>query len=280
MFVSGIADEAGQDIDTQIRAHRALGWKHIELRNIDGVTLANVPEQQFEQIVAKLSQANLKVSCFASALCNWSRKITNPFEIDSVELARAISRMQRLKTKFIRIMSYPNASLSQADWKKQVVSRIKELARMAEDGGILLLHENCDGWAGQSPRHSLELLDAVDSPALKLLYDTGNPVLHDQDGWEFYSQVADHIVYVHIKDGLKESGNFQATFPGEGQGQVERILTDLFQRGYDGGFSIEPHLAAVIHENKQADDPAQAYELYLDYGRRTVDLLEKSRKAI
>ena len=93
MFVSGIADEAGQDIATQIRAHQSLGWKHIELRNIDGVNLTNVSEQQFKQITEELSRADLTVSCFASALCNWSRKITNPLEVDTAELARAVPRM-------------------------------------------------------------------------------------------------------------------------------------------------------------------------------------------
>ena len=277
MFISGIADEAGQDIDTQIRAHRTLDWKHIELRNIDGVNLTNVSDRQFEGIVEKLSQAHIAVSCFASALCNWSRKISNPFKVDTTELARAIPRMHRLNTPFIRIMSYPNDSLSQEDWKRQVVKRIRELAHMAADGGIILAHENCDGWASQSARHSLELLETVDSPALKLIYDTGNPVWHDQDGWEFYSQVADHTVYVHVKDATKTPDKVQPCFAGEGAGQVERIITDLVCRGYDGGFSIEPHMATVIHEDKQADAPAQAYDLYLEYGRRTEALLEKAK---
>ena len=278
MFISGIADEAGESIDTQIRAHLTLGWKHIELRNIDGVNLTDVSDQQFDQIVEKLSQAGLEVSCFASQLCNWSRKITNPFEVDTAELARAIPRMQRLGTRFIRIMSYPNDSLSQDDWKAEAVGRIKKLARMADDGGVVLVHENCDGWAGQSVRHSLELLETVDSPALKLVYDTGNPVEHDQNGWEFYSGVVDQIAYVHIKDAVKTSGKLQGTFPGEGSGQVQRIVADLFRRGYDGGISIEPHMAVIVHQDKKADDPAQAYDLYLEYGRRTMTLLNEVRQ--
>ncbi len=36
--------------------------------------------------------------------------------------------------------------------------------------------------------------------------------------------------------------------PGEGQGYVKEILRDLQARGYDGGISIEPHLAAVFHD--------------------------------
>ena len=36
MYYTGFADEAAPDIDGQIRATKALGWGHIESRNIDG----------------------------------------------------------------------------------------------------------------------------------------------------------------------------------------------------------------------------------------------------
>ena len=34
MFFSGIADEAGKDINMQIKAHKELGWSFIEMRNV------------------------------------------------------------------------------------------------------------------------------------------------------------------------------------------------------------------------------------------------------
>ena len=42
---SGIADEAGQPIDAQIKAHKELGWDFIELRNIDGTNLTDVDDK-------------------------------------------------------------------------------------------------------------------------------------------------------------------------------------------------------------------------------------------
>ena len=101
---------------------------------------------------------------------------------------------------------------------------------MAEDGGILLLHENCYGWAGQGPEQTIELIETVNSPALKLIWDTGNPVPHNQDPWEFYSAVKEHIVYVHIKDAVPKEGavpdalghlKVNYSWPGEGNGSRE-----------------------------------------------------------
>ena len=66
--------------------------------------------------------------------------------------------------------------------------------------------------------------------------------------------------------------------PGEGDGQVVRILEDLKSRNYDGYISIEPHVAAVFHaEEGEAEDPeAQArrrYDSYVEYGRKMEGLI-------
>jgi len=68
MFFSGIADEAGKDLDTQIKAHKELGWNHIELRNIDGKQFTDLDDAEFDAACARLESAKMKVSCFASAI--------------------------------------------------------------------------------------------------------------------------------------------------------------------------------------------------------------------
>lgn len=276
MYFSGIADEAGDALETQIQAHKELGWNHIELRNINGVNFTDHCDRAFEEVVGKLSDAGLQVSCFASQLCNWARPITKHFDIDRDELQRAIPRMQKLGCNYIRIMSYPNAGWPEQEWKEEVFKRLRMLADMAENGGIVLAHENCDGYGGRGPAESLELLDRVDSPNLKLLYDTGNPVPHGQDAWEYYSAIRDHIVYVHIKDAtLAEGSDVTYTYCGKGDGKVRQVLSDLKERGYDGYLSIEPHLVAVVHEGKGAGDKDAAASTYIEYGRRLVKLVEE-----
>ena len=66
-----------------------------------------------------------------------------------------------------------------AQLQDEAVKRIKVIAKMAEDSGITIVHENCSSWGGLSLEHKLRLIEGVNSPALKLVYDTGNPVLHD-----------------------------------------------------------------------------------------------------
>jgi len=277
MFFSGIADEAGRPLEVQIRAHKELGWDHLELRQVDGTTLAYASEREFEEIRTRLERAGMRVSCFASQIANWSRDIRGSFDKDLDELRRAIPRMRALDIPYVRIMSWANRSgVPEAEWRAEAIRRLKELAHMAEDGGVILVHENCDGWGGLGPEQTLDMLCAVDSPALRLVFDTGNPVAHGQESFEYYSRVKEHVAYVHVKDARMEAGRVRYTWPGEGQGGVGEILSDLLARGYEGGLSIEPHLAAIIHEGTESS-PEEMYRSYIQYGRRLMALVEQVR---
>ena len=274
MFFTGIADEAGKPIAKQIAAHQAIGWTEIEVRNVDSINLADMPDDKFEATFDALGQAGMHVSCFASQLGNWARPITNDFDADESELKTAIPRMHRCNTPFIRTMSWPNDKDNpwpDAQWKAEAVRRLRELAKIAEDGGVVLVHENCSGWGGQGPEQALALIEEIDSPAFKLVYDTGNVIGHGQDGWDYYNQVKPHIVYVHIKD---RSADGKACFAGEGLAYVREIAADLLKTGYEGGFSIEPHIAAAVHAGKEAEDE-RAYNIYVEYGQRFQKLMEQ-----
>lgn len=278
-FFSGIGDEAAKNIDGQIRAHQELGWKHLEVRNIDGTNFTDLAEEDFETVRHKLDDAGLKVSCFAAQLCNWARPITTDPEIDIRELERAIPRMKALGTPFIRCMSYPNADPPWAEsrWRTEVIRRMKVLAGMAEQGGVTLVHENCNGWGGLGPAQTMELLEEVGSAALQLVFDTGNPSAYDQDAWEYYCGIRDRVVYVHIKDYLRpeHKGDERACFPGDGIGYVREILRDLLSRGYSGGVSIEPHIASVVHLKQDIEDPELAFNSYVEYGQRLEKLVSQ-----
>ena len=163
---------------------------------------------------------------------------------------------------------------------KEAITRMKALAKIAEDGGITLAHENCSGWGGLSAENSNILLGEVDSPALKVVYDTGNPVSYKQDAWDYYQKVYDHIAYVHIKDANIVDGEAVYCYCGEGQGFVRETIADLLSKGYKGGLSIEPHLAAVIHTGQSTDNKEELYSSYTEYGRRLMKIVEEAKAAL
>jgi sugar phosphate isomerase/epimerase len=295
MYYTGFADEAGSSIDTQIQATLELGWSNIEARSVDGVNLTDISDHKFEEVGEKLAAAGVRINCLGSAIANWSRdpRSEEDFRYSVEALQRAIPRMHRLGTTMIRGMSFAvvrDGDPDSPELEAIIFDRVRRLVKMCEEGGILYLHENCMNYGGMSHEHTLRLLDHVRSPNLRLVFDTGNPVFtfhrlgpkpyRKQSSWEFYTNVREWIEYVHIKDGryIRESDGIfpevEYTFPGEGDGEVERIVRDLLHTGYDGGFSIEPHLAVVYHDDSAQSTEEVRYNNYVEYGRRFMRLLE------
>lgn len=295
MYYSGFADEASPELDLQLKVTQELGWQNIETRILCGGNLASIDEAKFSEVCAKLAAAGVNFNSYGSGVGNWASPITEPPDKSYEEMRRALPRMQRLGIGMIRIMSYQipvELYPRNEEFFPETVKRLKRIVAMAADAGVLCVHENCAGWGGLSWQHSLRLLEAVDSPALKLVYDTGNPVFHHdvrgtapygrQDAWEFYRQVRDHIAYIHIKDGyVDDQGKDVFTFCGEGKATVREILRDLFSRGYDGGISIEPHLAMVFHESDRATAKAeQCAQIYVEYGRRLMAMVDELKREL
>ena len=275
---SGFADEAGKSVEEQIRATLEAGWNAIEVRNANGVNFTDMADDVFDRNLAKMGEAGVRIVGFGSQIANWGRPIDTDFQIDVDELQRAAPRMHRAGAKIIRIMSYPNRKgqpLPETDWKQEVFRRLRALAKIAENEGVILGHENCDGYAGLGPSQTLEMLEAVDSPALKLIFDTGNPLFHERDPLGFYEQVKDAVMHVHVKNGKPDDkGEMVACYPDEGNDNNRKVFADLKGRGYDGCISIEPHMAAAVHLAKDVEDPEMARKIYVEYARRTQALWE------
>jgi sugar phosphate isomerase/epimerase len=291
MILTGIGDEAGDTIDSQIQATRELGWQYIEARNVlvpghPKANLHDLPEAAFETVVEQLQQSGVKVYCFGSTIMNWAKTVADPFEITVAEVQRAIPRMQRLDTKYVRIMSFKPGD-DDDRIPTEVFEHVREVTRMFLDAGLQPVHENCMNYGGMSPDHALELLDHV--PGLEWVFDTANPVFNPdrskprpwprQDTWEFWTRVRDRVTHIHVKDATWNPSKNDAEYnwPGEGQGCVREILKDAFARGYDAGISIEPHLAVVFHDATVKSSADAMHRSYVEYGGRLMRLVDEAR---
>lgn len=292
MYFTGFADEAARDLAGQIAATKELGWSNIECRAIDGVNVHDLSDEAFDRAAAALDEAGVHVNCFGSAIANWGKSIDSDADLekDLEQTKRAIVRMKRLGTEFVRIMSWkvfpdrpPEDQMREKRWEW-----LRRIAGMFLDAGLQPLHENCMNYAGRGWSYTLDMLDNV--PGLKLVFDTGNPVMLPdwtkpepwpmQSSWEFYRAVRDHVAYVHVKDGVFSDGKMNYAYAGEGSGDVAKIFADLAARGYDGGISIEPHLAAIFHDPKTGlPDPVKMHDTYVEDGRRTMKLWEAAKAA-
>jgi len=293
MILTGIGDEAANNIDGQIRAAQELGWHHLEPRGVvvTGFPKANfhdIPDEAFDLAVRKLEQAGIKAYCFGSTIMNWAKKLEDPFDITIAEVKRAIPRMQRVGAKYVRIMSFKPGD-EEYKIPAEVFRRVKDVTNRFIDAGLQPVHENCMNYGGMSWQHALELLDKC--PGLKWVFDTANPIFNPdrskpkpwpkQDAWEFWEHVRDHVVHIHVKDATWNEAKKDSDYnwPGEGQGRVYDILKDALTRGYDGGISIEPHMVVVFHDAQSKTNNEEAMRKnFVEYGKVLETMLADIKK--
>lgn len=272
--VGGIGDEAGTDLATQIAAHQLLGWRHLELRTVDGIPVAELPAPAVEELVGRVADTGFSVPCLDSAIGNWAGSVGGPLEPDLAELDALGALAAQLGTRFIRVMSYPNDGLAEPEWRAEVVRRFRVLASRAAGYDLVLLHENCAGWASTSAERTLDLLEAVDSPNLAVLFDVGNPVAHGYPGPGYLTEVLPWVRHVHVKDAVPDGHGALFTDPGRGVAELAWCVQTLLAHGYDGLFCAEPHVAVLPHRGRRADRET-VLNRYLDYGRKLGALLDR-----
>ncbi|MFL6136352.1 MAG: M20/M25/M40 family metallo-hydrolase [Frankiaceae bacterium] len=275
---AGITDEAAASIEGQLAAIRLLGWNALELRTVDGVAVADLGDRAFATVAGAIAAAGCRVTCIDSRIGGWARPVSAPLDDDLHELARLAPRAAALGTRYVRVMSWPNDGLDDGAWRRLAVERMRRLAGLAERSGVVLLHENCSGWAATRADRMLDLLDAVGSDALRLLLDTGNGVAHGYSAHDLLREVIDHVAHVHVKDATGPAGAPVYTYPGHGSSRVGDCLRFLLDHGYRGAWSIEPHLLVRPHEGT-LDPGADGVPSFVRYGRELERLAGGLRAA-
>lgn len=288
MILSGFTDEVSADLDLQIKACRFLGWNYIDLRTVGDKNICHLSEAEMDIVLEKLDAAGLKALSFGSPIANWSRPVSYSLDDEIKELEHAAVLMHKCRVQGIRIMSYKTDALLSADdpFGFKVASRLKTLVSVAEDAGITVLHENCETWGGQSVDHTKYLLDEISSDSFRLIFDTGNPPGNKdvrgsapfsyQKALDFLKEVAEFVDIVHIKDARLKGDELEYCSPGEGNGQIPEILSFLKERGYDGPFSIEPHMAVVFHDDSVKADDRKRWDTFINYARDSRSLLQQA----
>ncbi len=285
MILTGFTDEASSDIDIQIKVTNELGWSHLSARTIGEYNIHDISDADFNEVVQKLKDANIKVAEFGTLIGNWAKSIHSDWNLTFGEVESSIERMKVLNVKYARIMSYAQEPWGEDQLVTKRIKRLRRIVDMFRSEGLEAVHENCMNYGGFSADHTLELLNEV--PDLKLVFDTGNPVFQKdrsksepypwQNSWDFYDQVKEVVTHVHIKDAKYPEGGDDPkyTFPGDGDAYVKEILGNLKSNGYDGFIAIEPHMAKVFHEDNSDGNVNKQYEVYLEYGRKMEQLIAK-----
>jgi sugar phosphate isomerase/epimerase len=183
-----------------------------------------------------------------------------------VELTRRLFHVTaNLGGRFCRVLSGQNRpGLDEREAMKWVADCLWRLTPLAESAGVVMVIENHykDGlwkWPefAQSRERFLALLDAVDTPLLRVQYDPSNAVVAGDDPYELLERVLPRVATMQASDRYLEGGTVEdlrrrARDPehgyapflkhgviGRGLNDYDRIFSTLARAGWDGWVSIE-----------------------------------------
>jgi sugar phosphate isomerase/epimerase len=238
--LSAFADEIDDDLDVQCQTLQRLGIGCLELRSAWGVNVSDFDAAMRNDTRAVLDKYDIVVSSIGSPIGKIG--INEPFEPHLERFERVLSVAAELHAPYVRVFSFFVPEGDDPDrHRAAVLARMSALAEMGGSHQQVLLHENEKHIYGDIPRRCVDLVESVASPWLRLTWDSANFVQCGVRPFtDAYASLRPHLDYVQVKDAVMATG--EVVPAGRGDGELVQTLRALRDDGFDGYFSLEPHL--------------------------------------
>ncbi len=260
-ILSAFADEAAGSLTEQIKILKEEGISHIELRGVDGVNCSDLSIKDAERIHQQLTESGIKLSALGSPYGKIS--ITDSFEEHLEKFINSLEVCKVLDCSRIRMFSfYIPKDEDPLKYRDAVLARLEQMLLLAEEKGILLVHENEKGIYGDTDDRCMDLYNAF-SGRLGIAFDPANYIQCGVDPLEAYKKQNSTITYFHMKDALKEDGSVVSV--GNGNGSVEEILRAVNKTKADSVIlTVEPHLHIFSGLSNLQEEKLKHKECYPD----------------
>ncbi len=264
-----VTDELDQDLDRALAIARDLGMAAVELNSLWGRNIVELSEEELARAARALGDGSPRViaidpPCFKPCVLDHlpvGRVAEDPEVARHLEmLDRALLLARRFDAPFVRVFAFrrsgivglgnpsprlPDGGAIPEEVLDRVAEGLREAARRAEEAGITLILENVRSCWANTGVNMAAVLEAVDSPALRALWDPGNDFVSGGTPYpNGYEAVRPHLLHVHVKDAVvvdRAAGLTGWAAIGEGdvdyRGQIRALLED----GYTGVVSLETH---------------------------------------
>src|SRR5215831_14416736 len=255
--IAAITDEFSPDIETAVRSMSSIGMTGAELRMVFGKNIIDLTDEELDRAIAIVRGAGLEILSIASPLLKcvlpdapavdarfqqdmFAAKHT--FEDQPRLTTRAFEIARRTGARIIRVFSYWRTVQPDACFDRIVIA-LRNLADQAAPLGLIIGIENEHACNIGTGAEAGRLLNALDHPNLKLVWDPANAVVGGEkaipDGYNMLP--VSRIQHVHAKDCTMDGHKPIWCRIGDGvvgwRGQIDALVLD----GYKGWISLETH---------------------------------------
>ncbi len=253
--IAAFADEADARIAGQIEAMQAEGIGLLEVRGVDGKSVADLTLPEARELRARLDDAGIAVWSVGSPY--GKSGIREPFGPRLDEFRRGLEIGRALGASHLRLFSFFIPEGEEAGpYRDEVLERLSRFCEAAKGSGIVLCHENEKGIYGDIAPRCAEIQRAL--PELRAIFDPANFIQCGQPTLPAWELLEPYVEYMHIKDALADGSVVPA---GCGEGH----LPELLARYRGTVLTLEPHLAvfeglaALEQEGSRTNIPAYRY---------------------
>ena len=266
--MAAITDEFSPDLELALDAMTAAGIEGAELRLVNGTNVVDLTDREADLARLAVERRRMTVVGIASPLLKCVLPGGPPLVPDIQQdvfgsryafsdqtrlTDRALTVAERVGAPLIRVFSYWRTTDPEA-CQDRVVSALGALANRAQDRGVIIGLENefaCNvGTGGETAR----LLEALQHPALKVIWDPANAfILGETPFPDGYSQLPlDRIAHVHAKDcvlsGHTPVWGCVGDMGIDWRGQLAALRRDR----YAGWISLETHWTGPTGDKLEA----------------------------
>lgn len=269
-MISAFADEAATDLDGQIAALKRNGLCLIEPRTIQN-NMVEKTDDELREIAEKLKEAGISLSSLGSPIGKYP--IDQPFEDHLAVFERALAACKILGTNRMRIFSFfvPHDQL--AEYREEVLRRLRIMLARAKEEGVLLCHENEAKIYGQNPEEVADLLTAL--PELRGVFDAANYVIDAQDPIKGFEVTAPSLEYMHVKDCKIDKTIVPV---GMGDGKYDEVLNRLdSMTDRIVILTVEPHLKKFTGYSS-IDSREMKHDIHFENSNESFDYAINSLK--
>ena len=256
MFKLGtITDGISRDFEYALDTMVATGLEYVELQYLWEKQVGDLTDADIERVQGLIAARNLKVSCIShhnlSALPVDTAVVAPAYREHITTLQRCIDVAQAVGTNLVRIFSFRKEMvlfgaepvISEGAWTT-LMNRLEEPLQIADAAGITLVMETAISGNVTSALLARKLIDALDVPHLKVLWDPCSSLYCTEVPYpDGYEAIREHIVHVHLKDGIVNLPAATFDFCAMRQGQMDPYYNDIVEAlkrdGYEGAISLE-----------------------------------------
>ncbi len=224
--------------EEDVARYQALGIEAI------GVWRQKLTDCGQQRAIGLIKQSGLRVSNLL-----WAGGFTgsdgHSFEESLADARDAIQLAAALDAGCLVVYSGGRNGHTQNHARRLFASALREVLPMAQQLGVVLavepMHPGCaEDWTLlTSLDETMALLNSVDSPHLKFVFDTYH-LGYDRNVVDQISHIVPHIAVVHLADGRHAPQREQNRFClGEGTLPLHEIVSALQRHGYDGYYDVE-----------------------------------------